>query len=351
MRDSLIRALVPSPAVSAALAAFLATLGRPNNPDTLWHLALGRWIVTHRALPDISQFYYSATTGPGYDYAWLAQALLFGAHQLLGSAGIAVLNSAVAGFVFYFLYRLLEHESSNLVVNFAVLGLALAAITTYLSGRPVIFTLALFTLELFIVSEFTASVTRRAWSCVWLIPLFTALWANLHPGFVLAPLVVLAFLPLVKGWRRWVLAGVAASAVVAVLLNPYGWRLYLVPLETLKALPMLRSLTEWTGIAGGEAVLWGGLVALGTWGCAVRRQPASIVLLFGLSALAAGVSDVLVDDGHGFGGLDYESLHPAARISQGPSQRPPTACITRAGIITDGMVMNISSITLRKIRP
>ena len=39
-------------------------------------------------------------------------------------------------------------------------------------------------------------------------------------------------------------------------------------------------------------------------------------------ALAAGVTDVLVDDGHGPWGLHYETLHPAARIFQGGPRGP-----------------------------
>ena len=157
MRRFLVRALLPSPAVGAAIAVFAATLGQPNNPDTLWHLAIGRWIFAHHAVPDINRFYYSTTAGFGYDYSWLSQAVLFGAYRLLGGSGIAILNSVVAGFIFYLLYKLLERNSANLLVNFAVLGLAFATITAYLSGRPVMFTVAFLTLEVFILSGFVQS--------------------------------------------------------------------------------------------------------------------------------------------------------------------------------------------------
>jgi len=288
---------VPSPAVGVALAAFAAALARPGNSDTLWHLALGRWILTRRAIPDISSFYYSGTTGFGYDYSWLAQALLYGAYRLLGGAGIAILNAVVAGFIFYFLYKLLERNSVNMLVNFVALCLALATTTAYLSGRPAMFTVALFTLELFILSGWAASggaggSTRPFRLLIWLIPPLTALWANLHPGFPVAPLLILLFLPLGERARdRWVMAACLAATCAAIALNPYGWRMYLMPLEMARALPMLRGLTEWTGVSGVEAVLWGGFVALVTCGLALRRQPLPLVVLTAGAALAAGVSN------------------------------------------------------------
>ena len=280
-----------------AVAAFIATLAQPDNPDTLWHLALGRWILAHRAIPDISRFYYSATAGFGYDYSWLSQAVLFGAYRLLGGAGVAIVNSVVAGFIFYLLYKMLERDNANMLVNVVVLGLTLVTTTAYLSGRPVMFTVAFLTLEVFILSGWVASrsqghgVQSRG-NLIWLIPPMTALWANLHPGFAVAPLVILAFLPLARTARdRWTLAVCLAATVVAVVFNPYGWRMYLMPLETARSMSMLRGLSEWTSVSGWETVVWGCFVALVTCGLSLRRQPFPVILLVALAALAAGVSN------------------------------------------------------------
>ena len=207
---------------------------------------------------------------------------------MLGGAGIAILNSVVAGFIFYLLYKLLERNSANMLVNFAVLSLALVTMTVYLSGRPVMFTVAFLTLEVFILSGFVQSRSKL----IWLIPPMVALWANLHPGFAVAPLLILLFLPLARAGRdRWMLAACLAATGIAIILNPYGWRLYLMPLETARSMSMLRGLTEWTSVSGGEAVVWGCFVALVTCGLSLRRQPFPVILLVALAALAAGVSN------------------------------------------------------------
>lgn len=63
------------------------------------------------------------------------------------------------------------------------------------------------------------------------------------------------------------------------------------PLETARSMSMLRGLSEWTGVSGAEAVIWGGLVALVTCGLSLRRQPLPVILLAAGAALAAGVSN------------------------------------------------------------
>lgn len=248
-------------------------------------------------MPDISRFYYSATAGFGYDYSWLSQAVLFGAYRWLGGAGIAILSSAVAGFIFYVFYKLLQRNSENMLVNFVVLCLALVTTTVYLTGRPMMFTVAFFALEVLILSGWAESSSsepggRSRSRLIWLIPPMTALWANLHPGFAVAPLLILLFLPLGREPRdRWTLAACLATTVAAVVLNPYGPRMYLMPLETVRSMSMLRGLAEWTGVSGTEAVIWGGLVALVTCGLSLRRQPLPVLLLAAVTALAAGVSN------------------------------------------------------------
>jgi hypothetical protein len=108
---------------------------------------------------------------------------------------------------------------------------------------------------------------------------------------MVAPLVILAFLPMCQGRRdRWTLVACLAATLVAVSFNPYGWRMYLMPWEIVRSLSLLRGLSEWQGVSGWEAVVWGGLVALVACGFSLRRQPTPVVLLASLTALAAGVS-------------------------------------------------------------
>ncbi|MBN2465306.1 hypothetical protein JXD38_06755 [candidate division WOR-3 bacterium] len=220
--------------------------------------------------------------------------LLFAAYRWVGPSGPAILNAVVAGFIFYFLYKLLERNNVNMLVNFAVLCLGLATITAYLSGRPAMFTVAFFAFELYILTGWTlgdAGTGRGRRGLIWLIPPMVALWANLHPGFVVGPLLILLFLPLCRAARdRWILTACLAASCLAVVINPYGWRMLMMPLETVRGLHTLQGLAEWAGVSGWEAVLWGGIVALVACGLTLRRQRFPVVLLASVAAVAAGIS-------------------------------------------------------------
>jgi len=271
-------------------------------------MAIGRWILAHHAVPDISHFYYSTSAGFGYDYSWLSQVVLSGAYQWLGGAGVAIVNSAVAGFIFYLLYKMIERDNPNMLLNLIPLGFALVTTAAYLSGRPVMFTMAFLTLEVFILSGWVERMGERRGASdqprgarrpaigvrysLWLIPLVTAIWTNLHPGFAVAPFVILVFLPMARQVRdRWALIVCFIASVAAVAINPYGWRMYSMPLEIARALPMLRGLSEWSGVADWETVVWGCFVAMVTWGLSLRRQPITVILLVTAAALASGVSN------------------------------------------------------------
>ncbi|MEO0078575.1 MAG: hypothetical protein ABIK86_06225, partial [candidate division WOR-3 bacterium] len=181
-------------------------------------------------------------------------------------------------------------------VNIVVLCATLPATAGFLSGRPLMFTRAFLALHLFILARFAlpsrSDVPIDRGTLIWLIPVTTSLWANLHPGFVLAPFLVAVFVPLTRQARdRRTLAVCLAATVLAVMVNPFGWRLYLMPVETARSMSMLRGLSEWTSVSGWEAVVWGGLVALVAVGLSVRPQPLPLVFIGALAALGAGVSN------------------------------------------------------------
>lgn len=286
--------LVPSPAAAAGIATFLATLKPPNNPDTLWHLALGKWIAERGCIPNINQFYYTASATPGTDYCWLAQLLLYYADRIPGGTGIVLLNALSAGIIFYVLYKLLEPASSNILLNFTVLALALMPITTYLSCRPVIFTLVFFVLVILILARFVETPPdgqSKLLAPVHLIPLIAMLWANLHPGFILLPVLVVLFLPLCSiAQGRSQLGITLALSLAALLVNPHGWRIYLLPVELLQTLPQLRGLSEWQGVSGWDTLLWGGFVAVSVVGLTRYHQPLPIVFGFACVAILAALS-------------------------------------------------------------
>ncbi len=67
---------------AAAIYALLLLLGARllNDPDVYWHIAVGRWIVEHRAVPHVDPFSATMAGAPWIAKEWLSQLLYAGAH-------------------------------------------------------------------------------------------------------------------------------------------------------------------------------------------------------------------------------------------------------------------------------
>ena len=71
-----------------------------NDPDSYWHLVVGRWIVEHRALPIADPFSFTMAGAHWIAKEWLSQILYAGAFAIAGWSGMAVLAAAAIGLAF-----------------------------------------------------------------------------------------------------------------------------------------------------------------------------------------------------------------------------------------------------------
>jgi tetratricopeptide (TPR) repeat protein len=207
-----------------ALAAGLRTV---SDTDMGWHLATGRWVVQHHAIPSVDVLSYTVA-GTRWIYPPFAGVLLYLIYSAGGYAGLSVFCAlACVGTVAYLVRR---RELAALVLA----RCAIEPIAFRTGPRADLFNtvfLAVFLGELW---AFQRGSSRR----LWVLPLIMLLWVNLHPGFVLGLAVIGAYLLLEAGelpfaGRRgaalerlrtawpW-LAGTAA----VTLLNPWGVKLY-----------------------------------------------------------------------------------------------------------------------------
>src|SRR5262249_52193525 len=106
-----------------------------------------------------------------------------------------------------------------------VLSAASASSVHYLS-RPHVFSLLLTTIGLWILDE----DRTRPGPLIWILVPLSALWANLHGGFIAWFVILLLVLTsaLIERDRRALrrYGTLAALYSAATLLNPYGWRLH-----------------------------------------------------------------------------------------------------------------------------
>src|SRR5215469_14546461 len=64
-----------------------------NDPDTYWHIATGRWIWAHAAVPTTDPFSHTLVGAPWHAHEWLSELIIAGAYGTLGWAGVVALGA------------------------------------------------------------------------------------------------------------------------------------------------------------------------------------------------------------------------------------------------------------------
>ncbi|HEY8333642.1 MAG TPA: hypothetical protein VIQ05_07585 [Tardiphaga sp.] len=243
--------------VGVGLYALLLYAGNQllRDPDTLWQITLGQWIVAHRAVPRADMFSFTMFGQPWISTQWLAQVLYAQAWALAGWAGPVVLAAGAIALTFALLARELTRrlsESASLI--FVAAAITLTA--SHLLARPHV--LAMPVMVAWVGGLIAAADRRRAPSFA-LLPLMV-LWANLHGGFVLG-LALIAPIALDAVWHaerdarnavalRWALFAIAA--VAASCITPYGWDALLAARKILGLGEALQLIGEWHAVDFGS---------------------------------------------------------------------------------------------------
>ena len=218
------------------------------DPDTYSHIALGRWILEHHAVPFVDPFSQTMRGEHWVAFEWLSEIAYASAHSLGGWLAVVALASAAAAVAFGLLTRFLLREWPPIPTLIAVLA-AFVLASPHILARPHMLALPL--MVAWVAALIRAVDEKRAppWQ---LLPLMT-LWANLHGSFTfgLAMIGAVACEALwnapqaerVRVVRQWMLFGVLALA--AACLNPYGPEMILVTFRTVALGQALSTITEW----------------------------------------------------------------------------------------------------------
>ena len=195
------RRIVP---VALFIAIAFAAIGQIRNYDFFWHLATGRWIAEHHALPLNDPFAVASDRGPWINGEWLFEVVSYGLHGVIGIAGLSVLRALFIAALFLLVYRF----SSDLLLTALAFAGAMATIDLRPSGIAALFVVL-------------AIVLARKNNVI-LFALLTVLWINVHPSALLAPVIALLLT------RK---APITIVSALALLVNPYGIQGVLAPLR------------------------------------------------------------------------------------------------------------------------
>lgn len=221
-----------------------------KDPDTLWHIRTGQWILDNWQFPTVDLFSYTAAGQRWISGEWLSEIIFLFAYNTGQWHGVVVLTtvtlSAIVGVLCFYLLRELR-----LSVAIGLVALTALAISSHFLARPHVFSYVLLVIWLTILLDsYDRGIFRP--------PLFALifmiiLWANLHPSFTFG----LFLLGIFAGYycfekimqRKYAECQRPIFVVFAVslasLVNPYGLFSALTTLELFNYHFALRYISEW----------------------------------------------------------------------------------------------------------
>jgi hypothetical protein len=355
-----LRGLLPLWVGVAIYALFLLAGNRLLiDPDTMWQITVGEWIIDHRAVPETDVYSFTMRGQSWISTQWLAQVAYAEAYALAGWSGPVVLAAgAIAATFALFTNFLGKRLSESTTLVFVAAALALTV--PHLLARPHV--LALPVMVAWVGGMIAAAERREAPSFGWLA--LMVFWANLHGGFVfglmlIAPSALDALVNAEPEWRkalalRW--AAFAAASLLASFCTPYGWNSLLASQKILALGGALPLIMEWKSADFGSL---GGLeiCLLLSIGLALYRgvtlPPLRIVLLLGLlhMALSQGraaeilalVAPLVLASplARQFGGVELSSSHAA----------PPARRVLFAGVAVALLAGTIGYSSVHRFEP
>ena len=234
------------------------------DPDPWWHLATGRWIVEHRAIPHVDPFSFTVAGAPWRAVDWLADLLMYGSFAVAGVAGVGILT-ALSAFAMLVLLGLTlrELELSTATAASVVACVGVMVQGRYSMARPMMLGAVALCATLYLC----ARTWQRAWrdgepsrdrSVLVAAPLFV-LWSALHPSAILALVIVAIFALAALATRhaatRWFVAAMLLALALGAVV-PSARALFDVVLAHDRATLALALTTEWAPARVGDRELW-----------------------------------------------------------------------------------------------
>jgi hypothetical protein len=210
-------------------------LGLLGDGDTGWHIRTGEYVLDNGRVPTTDPFSFSKPGQTWFAWEWLTDVLFAWLFRLAGLKGVVLAAGVLISASAFAVFRAMLWHGANPLAAMLVCLLGVGASSVHYLARPHIFTILLMAVSVWLLARDRRAPTRWVWA---LIPV-TAVWTNLHGGFValiatigllMAGSIAEAFLlsrergARLGAARRYAVLGAGCAA--ASLLNPFGYHLH-----------------------------------------------------------------------------------------------------------------------------
>ena len=232
-----------------------------NDGDVSWHIATGRWILTHGSIPHFDPFSFTWAGKPWMPIEWLAEVVYALGYRFAGYGGVAAVVTAALIALHAIVYLNGRRFAAPMLGAIVAMDLVLVPM---MLARPHLLTwplLAGWTLLMLRAREQDRAPPLIA-------ALLMSLWANFHGGFVFGLAIAAAFglealvesPDKARAFRQWLVFGLACAA--AVFINGNGVEGVFHPLH-FTHLAMLPLIDEWKPSNLSTTPFFFGVLAIG----------------------------------------------------------------------------------------
>ena len=226
------------------------------DPDLWGHVRFGQDIWEQGWVHDTDPFSFTAEGQPWINHEWLMEVLFYLIFHTLDSTGLLFFKAFLGVFIIHLLSSIYFARNSNITVYLVLFALIIPVMAPGFMSRPHLATFFFLTLLVYVLQKyFDGNHPIIKWT-----PLIMLLWVNSHGG-VVAGLGIFGVIATVEFFRCYktgenqgvLLLKYFLGSVLAVLINPFGYNLWLFFIHSLG---MPRSITEWGPVNLADFSYW-----------------------------------------------------------------------------------------------
>ncbi len=229
--------------------------------DIWWHLKTGEIIALIEYVPTFDPFSWTVTGASWVNHEWLFQVFAWHIYSLFEIHGLIIVRFIIFCALVYIFYRLIKDITHSTIASMCAMIILIFSIAHRVMMRPFFFTFLFVVSFLYLLHRYQQN--KKAW--LWLMPIITIPWINLHAGGLLSIAILGAFSAgetidtLISQWRTgitplaksklyylWLLT---LLCILACTLTPYGIRTLLFPFEHFDMENILKFTSEWIPIS------------------------------------------------------------------------------------------------------
>src|SRR4030095_6416972 len=209
--------------------------------DTGYHIRTGEFIIQNWTIPERDIFSFRSPPIPWTAHEWLSEIIMAIVHSVAGLTGIVIFFSFIIATTYLLLFRMLRQESQDVLLGALIVCFAAVSSTPHWLARPHIFSLGITVIWYHLLNEFQYRHKNR----LFLLPLLTLLWVNLHGGYIVG--ILLLGIYVVGNRVSWItnrepnaqrflqnsktLLLIMIICILVSMINPQGYHILLFPFK------------------------------------------------------------------------------------------------------------------------